>query len=187
MPAVANVVYGAYFPCANRVTVEFSFNAADEFELTGYVFGAQYGDIAGETVVEGFGEIGGRDGREGFDESGLTPSVDTGVGTAGAVDVGWVSDEVGGCLTEGLLYGSGTGLFLPAVVVGAIVGDGQFYFSRGTHGGGLFEVDDVLGTIRGQAGLFDYVVEVTALADLVEGENRIGVVFGREEYGACAY
>src|SRR5262249_46297952 len=67
----------------------------------------------------------GRHGREREDVSDLAGRVDAGVGAAGAEDVHLVAYDAADGLFDGVLYGSLSGLSLPTLEGGAVVGEGE--------------------------------------------------------------
>ena len=92
----------------------------------GNEFGSENADGRGQGSVESADEIGGRDRSFEREAGDLPEGVDAGVGAAGALRQDGFASDVADGMGEGSLDSREGGLDLPAVVVRAIVRQGEF-------------------------------------------------------------
>jgi hypothetical protein len=125
---VVAVEDGAVGVGPDQVAVAFVLGAAD-VKVGGYLFHVADEDVGGEAAVDGFAEADDVEGGGGVHGGDLAEGVDAGVGAGGAEDDAGVGDDGAGGFFDFALDGvdaGGFGLALPAVVGGAVVGDGEF-------------------------------------------------------------
>jgi hypothetical protein len=127
--AVATVVAVAaheqvgHLAVVDDVAVELAQRVAVGVEVVVYFLGGAHDDIGRQAGVDGAKEDGGGQGRVGAEVDDLADGVDAGVGAAAGVDPdALLAGQVGDGLFEGLLHGAQARLSLPAVEVGAVVG-----------------------------------------------------------------
>ena len=110
----------------NAVLVGFGDGGVAGVKCVGHDLRFEDADGSGQGAIEGANEIGGRDARLKGEAGDLGKRVHAGVGAAGALGQRRLADDAPESRLQFALDGGFAGLDLPAVEVGAVVGESQF-------------------------------------------------------------
>ncbi len=118
-------------PVVDHVAIALSADLRDGVKI-GRRFGhVQHGDVVGQIGVQRTAERLGRKRRIGAQSDDLLQGVNAGVGPPAGQDADSLAGDLGNGVFERFLDGNPIGLELPAGVVRAVVGDGEFESSHG--------------------------------------------------------
>ena len=135
VPAEADLVDRAEPAGVDRVPIGLAGDVPHHVEIQPDLPGLQHHDILGQMVVEGRSQTLQGDRTGGVDQAHLPPGVDAGIGPAGPLDMGRAPQHLGRRPAEHPLDRPKPRLNLPAVVVGAVIGDHQLDLAPAGLGG----------------------------------------------------